>query len=481
MEIDIKNTDLLPTGAFILNENRVPFVPFQGSKFVFLTEENSPMLKSQILKLINESKRVLKLCSFIITDNEVFQAILNKAKNTNTPIFILTQLDQKKLSNSVSLLDFITEEEIRENPAQTHLNYIKRLFDNGVHVRASTFAHAKFIVADRKVAFMTSANLTTPSLSFNMESGVYLDEESSSELDTLFDVIFQQGTSYRQFISSSKKNKMFVVQSEVAMNKKFLPNPARSRLRYTYENEADNLFREMIRVIDEATDFLYISTYSIVGLEFIDDFVQALGRANKRGVLIKLFCRGMNYRYDHLVGSQILHMTGCEIFGDMYNHSKGLISEKSGLIFTANIDGNHGLINGFEVGYILDETQRLEFLKIHHHLIESAYYIYPSKPTRIELFQTYGEYEASRGIKPPEFPRDVLLTVQEGLKVNHTDLTGQPLFYGRSNSDEYIIAGNSYYKCKFREDKFILTGIENPRFDLEKYILKYVNLKITLN
>lgn len=481
MEIDIKNTDLLATGAFILNENRVPFVPFQDCKAVFLTEENNAILKSQILKLINESKQVLKVCSFIITDNEVFQAILNKAKNTNTAIFILTQLDQKKLSNSVSLLDFITEEEIRENPAQTHLNYIKRLFDNGVHVRASTFAHAKFIVADRKVAFITSANLTTPSLSFNTESGVYLDEESSSELDTLFDVIFQQGTSYRQFISSSKKNKMFVVQSEVAMNKKFLPNPACSRLRYTYENETDNLFRELIKVIDEATDFLYISTYSIVGLELIDDFVQALDRANKRGVPIKLFCRGMNYRYDHLTGSQILRITGCEIFGDMYNHSKGLISEKSGLIFTANIDGHHGLINGFEVGYILDETQRLEFLKIHHHLIDSAYYLFPSKPTRMELFQTYKEYETSKGIKPPEFPRDILLTVSEGLNVNDRELTGQPLFYGRAKGDEYIIAGNSYYRCKFNKNTFVLIGIENPRFDLEKYMIKYFNLKIIFN
>ena len=49
-----------------------------------------------------------------------------------------------------------------------------------------------------------------------------------------------------------------------------------------------------------------------------------------------------------------------EFFADLFNHSKGVINEKKGLIFTANIDGFHGLRNGFEVGYILQEKQRIE-------------------------------------------------------------------------------------------------------------------------
>ena len=67
------------------------------------------------------------------------------------------------------------------------------------YVRASLSAHSKFIVADRTIGFITSANFTTPSLTFNTESGAYLDEKSSKELDKLFDVIFLQGTTYKQF------------------------------------------------------------------------------------------------------------------------------------------------------------------------------------------------------------------------------------------------------------------------------------------
>ncbi|MBX9850947.1 MAG: hypothetical protein K2X86_04230, partial [Cytophagaceae bacterium] len=58
------------------------------------------------------------------------------------------------------------------------------------------------------------------------------------------------------------------------------------------------------------------------------------------------------------------------------------------------------------------------------------------------------------------------------------ELSQLPLFYGKLKDAEYLIAGNSYYKCKSKENTILLIARENPRFDLEKYILKYFNLKI---
>lgn len=481
MEVNVKHTDQFSSGAYILNSNMAPYSPFKQTGSVFLTQENNNSLKEEILKLINQSKEVLKICSFIITDTEIFEAILNKAQSSNVSIFILTQLDQSKLTNQFSLLDFLTEEEIKENPAQTHLKFIKKLFDNGVHVRASVSAHAKFIIADRINGFITSANLTTPSLTFNTESGVYLTQEDSKELDKLFDVIFQMGSSYRQFISSAKKNKIFVVQSEVKIKKELLPDSAVSNLRYTYESDTNNLYEEIVSIINNASEYLYISTYSIVGLDSLKELTQAIKDASGRGVQISLFCRGMNYRNDHLTGSQLLSLAGCKIFADLFNHSKGVINEKRGMIFTANIDGFHGLKNGFEVGYVLQEEQRVEFLNIHNDLIKSAYYIFQNTPSRMELFQTYSNYENAKGIKAPVFPKDLSISVRNGVVVKESDLSELPLFYGRSRNGEYLIAGNSYFKCKFINNTFLLAEKENPRFDLERYILKYDNLKINFN
>jgi len=479
MEVNIKHTDCFDCGVYLLNEERLEYAPFKHSSKVYLTQEENTSLKAEIMSIIQNSNEVLKICSFIITDKEIFEAILSKAQNTNTAIFILTQLDQTKLTDSFSLLGFLTEEEIKESTALTHLKYIKILFDNGVHVRASISAHAKFIISDRVTGFITSANLTTPSLILNTESGVYLDEKSSSELDILFDVIFQRGTSYRQFLGSNKKHKMLVVQSEIRIQKELLPLHSSSSLRYTYESLTHNLYDEIIHLIDNANQYLYISTFSIVALESLPEFTQAIKSAAERDVKIYIFCRGMNYRHDHLKGSQILHLCGSELYGDMYNHSKGVINESQGIIFTANIDGNHGLKNGFEVGYLLNEIQRNEFLDIHNYLIETSYYKFHLNPARIDFFNTYINYEMKKGTNDPIFPQDLIILINANLNVN--SLSKFPLFFGKAKDIEFIIAGDVYYKTKYNSGTFQIIEEAKPRFDLERYSLKYFNLKIISN
>lgn len=479
MELVLKNTDTLNSGVFVLNENKSEFAPFLGYKNIFLTQEDNVALKNEILKIINESTSVLKICSFIITDKEIFNAILNKAKESQVAIFILTQLDSTKLENSLSLVDFITEEEIKENPARTHLKHIKQLYDNGIHVRASLSAHSKFIVTDRTIGFITSANFTTPSLTFNTESGVYLDEKSSKELDKLFDVIFLQGTTYKQFLGTKIKGKMLVVQSETNINSSLLPKSEHSDLRYTCENLSNNLLNEIIKIIEQANEYLYLSTYSIVGLNSIDELFQSIKKAIDRGISVSIFCRGMNYRNDHLEGVSKLNKIGCVVYADVFNHSKGIINEKTGMIFTANIDGNHGLNNGFEVGSILNEVQRKEFLDFHKKLIETSFYVFRSNPTRNDLFITYIAYEQQKGLNVPLLPQYPIITYQPMLNVNFEEFKSAIIFYGKSKDSEYLIVGNTFFKCNIKGSNIFLLEKTAPRFDLEKYIFKFYELKIT--
>lgn len=481
MELVLRNTDTLNSGVFVLNENKREYTPFLGYKHIFLTQEGNIALKKEILKLISDATSVLKICSFIITDKEIFNAILNKAKETPVAIFILTQLDSTKLENSLSLADFITEEELKENPARTHLKYIKLLYDNGIHVRASLSAHSKFIVADRTVGFITSANFTTPSLTFNTESGAYLDEKSSKDLDKLFDVIFLQGTTYKQFLGTKKKGKILVVQSEVNIDSYLLPKSELSDLRYTCENLSNNLLDEIISVIEEANEYLYLSTYSIVGLNSLEELFQSIYRIIKKGVSVYIFCRGMNYRNDHLEGVSKLSEIGCKVYADVYNHSKGVINEKAGLIFTANIDGNHGLNNGFEVGSVLNESQRKEFLDFHKKLIETSFYEFKNTPTRNELFVTYIAYEHEKGLNAPLLPQNAVVSYKSTLNVNLEELKSSIIFYGKSKESEYLIVGNSYYKCNLKGNNIFLLEKTAPRFDIERYVYKFFELKINIS
>ncbi len=479
MEITIKNTDTLKSGVFVLNAQRKEFSPFPDYSNIFLTQEDNHCLKNELLRIIREATTVLKICSFIITDKEIFNAILTKAKESNVAIFILTQLDSEKLENTLSLVDYITEEEIKEYPSRTHLKYIKKLYDNGIHVRASLTAHAKFIISDRTKGFITSANFTTPSLTYNTESGIYIDEPSSKELDKLFDVIFMQGTTYKQFISTQKKGKMLVVQSEVNIDSKFLPDYYNSNLRYTCESYSSNLFQEIIAIINQTNNFLYLSTYSIVGLNSINEFFLSIKNAIERGVSIFVFCRGMNYRNDHLEGVAKLSKIGCKVYADVYNHSKGIINENTGMIFTANIDGNHGLNNGFEVGCILNEPQRIDFLDFHKKLIETSFYAFENNPTRNLLFQTYIAYEMIKELKTPLIPPNIILSYSPNLSINFEEFEKNIIFFGLYKESEYLIVGNSFYKCELKGNIISLLDAVKPRFDIEKYILKFHELKIS--
>ncbi|WP_419486718.1 phospholipase D family protein [Chryseobacterium bernardetii] len=481
MDLILKNTDVLNTGFFVLNKNKIDYNPFLAYKSIFLTQENNVALKNEILDIIQKATSVLKICSFIITDKEIFTAVLNKAKETQVAIFILTQLDSTKLENSLSLVDFITEEEIKENPARIHLKYIKQFYDNGIHVRASLSAHSKFIVSDRTTGFIMSANFTTPSLTFNTESGVYLDEKSSKELDKLFDIIFLQGTTYKQFLGTHKKDKMLVVQSEVNIDSNLLPKPENSNLRYTCENFSDNLLNEIITIIDDSHQYLYLSTYSIVELNSLKQITQSIKKAVDRGVSVSIFCRGMNYRNDHLKGVSELFKIGCKIYGDVFNHSKGIINENKAMLFTANIDGNHGLTDGFEVGYLLNETQRIEFLNLHKKLIETSFYIFDNAISRNDLFITYNAYEQQKGMNIPSLPKYPIISYRPNVIVEVEELESSIIFYGKSKDCEYLIAGNSFYKCIIKGDNIFILEKTTRRFDIEKYILKFYELKIIIN
>lgn len=480
MIINIKHTDYLETGAFISNENAETFKNYTKNESVFITQNNSVKLKEELIKIINNSTTVIKICSFILTDKEIFDLILEKATSTNVAIFILTQLDKSKLNNLTSLSEFLTEEELNDKTSTIHLSNIKKLRDNGVHVRASESAHAKFIIADRDIGFIMSANLTTPSLNENTESGIYLDNNSSKELDKLFDIIYIKGTNYSGFIDSSKKGKMMVNYTQVNYAFDNLPKATNSNLRFTYLGITANLLEEIINIIDNANEYLYLSTYSIVGLQHIQNLVVALENAVIRGVKVFLFCRGMNYRNDHLSASEVLAKIGCEIFGNYDNHSKGVISETNGLIFTANIDGNHGLINGFEVGCKLNEKQREDFLDFHKYLINHSNYKYKIAPLRIELIKTYINYEKYKNILPTQIPADLIVKANVSINVEKDDFVKLPIFYAISGKNTHLTVGNHTYDCVFEGNTFTIVKKQHFQLNREKYLLKFFNLTLEI-
>ncbi len=473
MEQVIKNTDQIDSGFFVKRSAITPSAMFDGQNVLFLTQENNPALKIKIIDLILSSKKYLKICSFLITDDEILDTILKKAKEQTVAIFILTQLDESKFSTS----SFFADEEASLDESKKHLDSIKKLYEQSVHIRAGLTTHAKFIVSDGNTALITSANFTTPSLTFNTESGFITDSNTLKSLELLFDVIYQKGTQYKRFISSGKK-KQLVIQGSTQIEKSWLPNPQVSCFRYTFGNLTNNLYEGIIDVITSAKEYLYISTYSIVDLDKIPLIKSELEKALKRGVDVKIFCRGMNHRNDHLYNCRLLNDIGIKIFADFFNHSKGVLNESKSILFTANIDGKHGLINGFEVGFFLDSVQQNIFRDFHKYLFDSSEFEFKHNPSRLEIMDTAHFYESRKNIKPPVFSENLIVKSNKITSDHIETFKKFPIYYGRiKEKGQCLSANNLIFSCLYKDGVFTIKEKLEYSFPFEKYILKFNNLK----
>lgn len=469
------HTDNFQQWSFIRSPKQI--VDWLNSKYLFVTLNNTSELKEKIISGIRGAESCIKICSFILTDKDVINELFKKLDSSDVAIFILTQLDDSKFSSS-----FLTEEEINElfkSSAQTHLNAIGNLYDKGAHVRASESLHAKFYIFDNETTLLTSANLTNPSLNINPESGVILTGKTSRDAIKVYDIIYRYGTSYSNFIKAGG-NKRFVTKGTSNLKSDWFPDASNGFL-FTLEKKNRTIYDKIIHIIDNAKKQITLSSYCIVGVENLNEFMNSLTTALKRGVKVNIFCRGMNYRYDHLYSCQLLAKLGCNIYGDLYNHSKGLSNEKESIIFTANIDGRHGLLDGFEVGAVLTKQQSKSLNDFMDWQIKNAPYYFTKNPVREDVFNSYIWYCNSKGIRPPKRFNAITLHTK-GLSEEEKQVIENSAFYG-VYKDHQLIAldvNGDYFKTEdLGGDRLKVKPSKSNNealFRLNKYLIMYNEL-----
>lgn len=473
--INIHNKGCFKSGYFIMNPDRTR-EKWENKDELFVTLPYEHSLKDKIIKLIREAKISLKICSFILTDMEIFHEIEDVLQKQNVAVFILTQLDYSHLSSSL-----LSEEENTENMRQTHLDIINRLSTKGAHIRAAKNAHAKFIVSDRSRALLMSANITTPSLTLNAESGIFLNDESTiNHLDRLFDIVYQYETEYTKFIKAGP-DKQFVVSRQKEKSEKLFNYPVQTQLRFTFDDIQQSLYQELVNIIQQATSEVIISTYSIVGLERLPELTSAIQNKIAEGVTIKIFSRGMNYRQDHINGCTKLSELGCSIYGDVYNHSKGIFTKGRCMIFTANIDGNHGLTGGFEVGTVLTGMQADHLESFIKWQIDSAPYRFVVSPLKKELFNQYAFYCRQKKIQPFELSENICISLTAQDETLLKALETMPCYIKAKNKEiTQIQIGEYHYLAEYKDNTIFMKGrVKKLNFQMEAYLLTYNNMTIT--
>ena len=131
MNNNLINKEAFKGGFFVLNDNKTQTDLGEYPDLLF-TLDGYPQIKNHIIKLIRNAVKVIKLCSFIISDEEIAFELLEKCKNTDTAIFLLTQLDDKKFN-----FDFLPEE-VSTEEGKEHMSIITKLYlfpTTGIHCR----------------------------------------------------------------------------------------------------------------------------------------------------------------------------------------------------------------------------------------------------------------------------------------------------------------------------------------------------------
>lgn len=468
----IKKTSSDSLNQWIFIRRAVENIEWSENALLPVTLPYSQELKREIIQCIENAEKCLKICSFIITDDDIIKSLLNKLKTSDVAVFILTQLDKSKFSSS-----FLTDEEINENPSQNHLDAISLLYDRGAHIRASDSVHSKFLIVDDKKTLLTSANLTTPSLTSNPETGVYLTGSSSEDASKVFDLVFRYGTTYNRFVSAGG-GKRYVMQTTNELDKDWLPSRKNNFL-FTLNDLNKSIYEELVNVIDASENQIILSTYCVVSLENLPELIDSLKSAINRGVSIRVFCRGMNYRSDHLHGCTILAEMGCEIYGDLLNHSKGLSNGLNTIIFTANLDGRHGLLNGFEVGAHLAPEKGAVLKNFMEWQINTAPYHFIKNPNRKEAFETYSWYCRTKNISIPEAYSTLHIKANGLNKAERVHLEDQ-LFYGvYKGKDLLAIDLNGKLFSTHTVFNFIYINPTNKKyFQSERYLVRYSEIII---
>lgn len=341
---------------------------------------NSFPIRDFALKYIKEAKTYIKVSNFIFQYMSIVTE-LEKAAFRGVAVFILSNTrDKRQRKNSEEDVQNTNGgiEDVDFSEFDNHMENLKIMRERGIHVRFLNDLHAKFILVDGSRGMLMSANFSSNSMEKNIESAIQLDRAEITHLERIYNILYRNAdiVSYGERNGQSYRSE----KNEITLNNETITSLGNSRIRCTIAGQKSNLskchindlYNEIISVINKSRMFCYIVTwhFNIVNMKTkkisLDSFVSAVEKAVKRGVKVCVYTNDKGKSDSQPSNKESLKKLkeiGCDIYGNDNNHSKCIVTENEGIIFTANIDSAHGMTKGFEVGCFMTETQRKDAFK----------------------------------------------------------------------------------------------------------------------
>ena len=371
----------------------VTWLPIEGKKVDFAslawqgntetlmcTHPKNPAILQTMIDMITSAKHSVLLFNWMLNHPDIEKSLVAAANRLNGRVHVLTTL-------GTSIFSRYSDEE----QAEKDLLRLQNLAGNGVYIRLHPESHAKFLIVDDEL-LITSANIVKTSLEENIETGIRVNDANTVRyLHAFFSYIWLHEAN--QHIRPSK-------------NDPRLGNPwsqsstpdapvASANAIWTLSNRRMSLVKAIIDTIKSAKKTLRISTYVLsntesgIGKQLVDELV----KASEKGVAITILYHatdkaiGRPPREHEAVGFlRLMSCKGVSMRGHPDLHAKHVIADNdAGLLFTANLDGSHGLNAGIEVGTHLSKEASQHLAEWHDSLFESFPLELVYSPTSTEL------------------------------------------------------------------------------------------------
>ena len=345
----------------------------------YINDGKRRQLTESILEMIRTAKSYIKISSFVMEDQMVVDELRSVAYSGKVAVFVISNRNKREDEEYISTKD--KTEIVDAEGIHAHRMFLQKMYYSGVHVRLLDNLHAKFIIADGQKGVLMSANIASNSLNKNVETGISVEGDDLKGLELIFDTMYNYADIV-QFVQSDRSD-------VVKMSVKKLPNQIfegiKGNIRLTAisrnqtnlsECKQTSIYDSIIKIIDDAESFIYIVAWVFKDKRgALSKLKYAIDRAAKRGVKVALLYNDKGNTANKEIQQRYIYemgRIGCDAYPVTNNHSKCVLSDKTGMLFTANIDGNNGLLEGFEVGCLLDEEQYRQAVKHIEELIKIA-------------------------------------------------------------------------------------------------------------
>jgi len=308
---------------------------------VFDTVFHQGSLSRHVVRVIANAQEMLVLCSFLLADEDVEQALL-QAEKRGVRIYCLIAAEARLDRED-------PEGEFDEKVLAQHKAMLKKLAGK-VMFRTSSSFHAKVVLADPFTSaasgVLLTANLTTDAMRRNEELLLKLKTNEVKQLAeylkwAIWEVAEHESIKSGNFDAVKPADKV--------------EHPGEMFPVISTTSQRQQISEQALTMINGARSDILVSCF---GWDLDHKVVQALITKAKAGVSVTVFSR---IRPAAMPALEALTKAGATVLGFKWLHAKALVVDwENAMVMSANFQ-KHGLDEGFELGVQFDD-ERVEGL-----------------------------------------------------------------------------------------------------------------------